>query len=240
MPCAKSRQGNELAKEAYQRAVELDPDYARVYGALAVTLTREYRYQWTNLSMEEARERALQLAKKAIALNQSTPQIYWSLGFVHIFRKEYKEAKAAAMKSITLSPNYADGYGLLAFIANWRGKAKEAESYIKKAIALNPYHTFDYPWNLGLAYYTMGRYEDSVKNLKDALERNESVLLPRLFLAASYVRLGRLDDAEWEIEQLGILRPGNTISHLTNTLPYENKDQMHAFLEDLQKAGLPM
>ena len=144
------------------------------------------------------------------------------------------------MQSIALSPNYADGYGLLAFIANWRGKAREAEKYIKKAITLNPYHTFDYPWNLGLAYYTMGRYEEAVKLLNDALDRNETVLLPRLYLAASYVRLGRLEDAEWEIEQLGILRPGNTISHLTNTLPYENENQLQAVLDDLQTAGLPM
>ena len=159
---------------------------------------------------------------------------------MHLFRKEYQQAEAAAMQSTTLSPNYADGYGLLAFIANWRGKAKEAERYIKKAITLNPYHTFDYPWNLGLAYYGQGRYEDSIKALQDALDRNETVLNPRLFLAACYVRLGRLEDAEWEIEQLGILRPGNTISHLSNTLPYENEHQLQAVLDDLKTAGLPM
>ncbi|MEJ2179206.1 MAG: winged helix-turn-helix domain-containing tetratricopeptide repeat protein [Gammaproteobacteria bacterium] len=234
----RTRQGHDLAMEAYQHAIEQDPNYARAYGAMAVALTRGYRFQWTNLPMAEAQERAMRLANKAIALDKSTPQIYWSLGFVHLFRKEYPQAEAAAMQAITLSPNYADGYGLLAFIANWRGKAKEAERYIKKAIALNPYHTFDYPWNLGLAYYGQGRYEDSIKALQDALDRNETVLNPRLFLAACYVRLGRLEDAEWEIEQLGILRPGITITHLSNTVPFENKNHLNVFLDDLRKAGL--
>ena len=235
----RTRQGHDLAMEAYQRAIALDPDYARAYGAMAVALTRGYRFQWTDLPIQEARERAMQLANKAVALDQSTPQIYWSLGFVHLFRKEYQEAEAAAMQSVTLSPNYADGYGILAFIANWRGKAEEAERYIKKAIALNPYHTFDYPWNLGLAYYTMGRHEEAIAALQNALERNESVLMPRLFLAASLVRLNRLEDAQWETEQISILRPDTTISHLANTLPYEHQEQMNALLDDLRQAGLP-
>lgn len=234
----RSREGFELSRDAYKRAIEMDPAYARAYGALAVALTFGYRDQWTELSFEEAKERALELANKAIALDQSTPQVYWSLGFVHLFRKEFEAAEAAAKQTITLSPNYADGYGLLAFIANWRGKAVAAERYIKKAIELNPYHTFDYPWNLGLSYYTQGRYSECAESLENALERNETVLYPRLYLAACYGNLGRQDDAEWEIEQVNTQRPGTTISHLANTLPYENKKHLQAILRDLHKAGL--
>lgn len=234
-----TKEGFDLTLDYYRRAINVDPNYARVYGAMAVVLTDGYRHGWTELSFEEARERALKLAKKAVALDQTTQQIYWSLGFVHLFRKEFQEAELAAKKAIVLSPNYADGFGLLAFIANWRGKAEDAERYIKKAISLNPYHTFDYPWNLGLAYYTMGKYTDAVEAFKNALERNQTANYPRLYLAASYVRLGQLEDATWEIEQATVHRPGTTISHLSNTLPYENKKLLKSLLEDLRKAGLP-
>lgn len=234
-----TKEGFDLTLDYYRRAINVDPNYARVYGAMAVVLTDGYRHGWTELSFEEARERALKLAKKAVALDQTTQQIYWSLGFVHLFRKEFQEAELAAKKAIVLSPNYADGFGLLAFIANWRGKAEDAERYIKKAISLNPYHTFDYPWNLGLAYYTMGKYADAVEEFKNALERNQTANYPRLFLAASYVRLGQLEDATWEIEQATVHRPRTTISHLSNTLPYENKKLLKSLLEDLRKAGLP-
>jgi adenylate cyclase len=235
----RTKEGYELTKEAYKRAIELDPNYARVYGAMAVALTFAYRNQWTNLSIGEARERALMLANKAIALDQSVPQIYWALGFVRVIRKEYEQAEAAAKQTIKLSRNYADGYGLLAFIANWRGKAAEAEHYIKKAMELNPYHTYDYPFNLGLAYYTSGKYKEAVIVLQNALERNETAHMSRLFLAASYIRLLNLEDAEWEIEQIKIQSPETTITSLASTLPYEDKAQMQAFLADLKKAGLP-
>jgi adenylate cyclase len=235
----RTREDYDSTMDAYRRALELDPNYARVYGAMAVELTRGYRNLWTNLSFEEAREHSLKLAKKAVALDQSTPQIYWALGFVHLFRKEFAEAEAATQQSITLSPNYADGYGLLAFIANWRGKAEEAERYITKAIGLNPYHTFDYPWNLGLSYYIAGRYSEAIDPLLDALNRNETATYPRMFLAASYVRLGQMDDAEWEMGQVIMQRPDTTASHLALTLPFEHQAQLNAVLDDLKKAGLP-
>lgn len=234
----RNRESHDAAMESYRRAIELDPNYARAYGAMAVLVTRGYRFNWTDLSISEAQERSLQLAKKAVELDQSTPQIYWALSFVHLFRREYQEAEEAALQSVKLSPNYADGYGILAFVSNWRGKPEDAVNYINKAIELNPYYTYDYPWNLGLAYYSLGQYENAVENLKKALERNETVLLPRLFLAASYVKLGRQDDAEWEIEQAKIHRPNSSISMLVPTVPFEDKSKLEALLTDLRKAGL--
>ncbi|MGD8577219.1 MAG: tetratricopeptide repeat protein, partial [Thiohalophilus sp.] len=235
----RSREGYEMAMDAYQKAIELDPGFARVYGAMSVALTYAYRFQWTDLPVPEAKERSLELAKKALSSNTNSPQIYWALGYVHIHRKEYEEAEEAARKSIELSPNYADGYGLLAYISNWRGKAKQAEDYIKKAIDLNPYHSFDYPWNLGFAYYTQGQYTKAEASLRSALGRNANALYPRLFLAASYVRLGQDEDASWEIDNITVNRPKTTIQHLRNLMPFEHKQDLEKVLGDLEKAGLP-
>lgn len=234
----RSKEDYVLAMDAYRRAIQLDPDYARAYGAMAVALSFAYRDRWTDLSLGEARQRALELANKALELDQSSPQVYWSLGFVHLFRKEFNQAEAAAQQSVSLSPNYADAYGLLAFISNWRGKGNAAARYIKKATTLNPYHTFDYPWNLGFAYYTLGQYSDAVEQLNLALERNENVFYPRLFLIASYVKLGRIEDATWEVEQVIVTRPDTTIAKIGNVIPYEHQHHKEAFLEDLRKAGL--
>lgn len=235
----RTKQGYDQTMKAYQRAIEIDPQYARPYGAMAVAITQGYRFQWSDLSLVEARERALELANKAVQLNQSTPQIYWSLGFVHLHRREYDAAEAAAEQSVVLSPNYADGYALLAYISNWRGNPTKAISHITKATELNPYYTFEYQSILGLAYYKLGRYEEAVSTLKKALNRNESALNPRLFLAASYVQLDELEEAAWEISQLSINRPDATLSNLNTKLPFENKQLLLPLLEDLRKAGLP-
>jgi len=236
---ARDKQGYELATEAFQHALEIDPGYARAYGALAVTLTRGYRYQWTDLSLVEARERALELANKAIELNNTTPQIYWAVSYVHLHRREYDEAEEAARQSVTLSPNYADGYALLANIANWRGKPLEAIKYVKKAAELNPHYTFQYPSTLGLADYILGRYQEAVVSLKESLTRNESALNPRLLLAATYTRLHQPDDAAWEITQIRTNRPDVKLSNLDTLLPFEDKQYLEALKRDLQSTGLP-
>jgi TolB-like protein/DNA-binding winged helix-turn-helix (wHTH) protein/Flp pilus assembly protein TadD len=234
----RSREGYEQGMDAYRQSIATDPKFARAYGAMAVLLTHGYRFQWTNLSLGEARERSLELARKAVRLNKNSSQIYWALGYVHIHRKEYEAAEQAARQSVTISPNYADGYGLLAYISNWRGKAVQAEKYIKKAMDLNPYHTFDYPWNLGLAYYLQGRYEEAIEALSNALDRNPSALYPRLFLTASYVRAGRIDDAQWQVDNIKVSRSSTTIKHLKNVMPFEHRATLDAVLEDLRKAGL--
>lgn len=234
----RNKEGNALARAAYRRAIELDPTYARAYGALAITHTYESAFGYSELNPDEAMERALELAQKAVALDASSPEAYWALGYVHLFRKEYDKAEAAAKQAVVLAPNFADGYGLLAFISNWQGKAEDAARYIRKGMALNPYYTNEYPWNLGLAYYLLGQYPEAVKVLQDALGRNESAVIPRLFLASCYVRLGRLDDAKWEVEQVMIQSPETKLSVLATSLPLKNRDKLNTFLADLRKAGM--
>jgi len=233
-----TREGNEQAREAYQRAIELDPTYARAYGGLALTHVLDFRSGWTDAPIETL-DRALTLAEQAVSLGSNIPQTHWALGFVYLFRKQYAEAEAAAIQTIKLAPSYADGYGLLAFVNNWQGKAEDAVQNMRKAMALNPYYTYEYPWTLGLAYFFLGRYPEAVEAMKDALEHNANAPLPRLFLAASYIRLDRQDDAEWEIDQAMILYPNTNLEQISTTLPLSNRDQINAILDDLRKAGVP-
>jgi tetratricopeptide (TPR) repeat protein len=103
---------------------------------------------------------------------------------------------------------------------------------------LNPYYTWDYLYNLGRAYYSTGRYIEAIDTLEKARDRNENAMPVRLFLAASYVRAGRQDDAEWEVEQIEILNPSETVTHTKQSIPILNTELMESFLADLRQAGL--
>jgi len=234
----RSRQGYEQSIKAYERAISIDPNYARVYGAMAVAIARGYRYGWNDLSAVEARERALNLARKAAEMDQLTPQIYWSLGYVYLHRHEYDAAEKAARKSIALSPSYADGLALLANVANWRGRPGDAIASVNRAIKLNPFHSFQYPSTLGAAYYHLGRYPEAVAVLKKAVEQSPTALTPHLYLAASYTQLGLGEEAAWEMNEINVAHPDTRISELTEILPYEHRRDIDTIARDLLRAGM--
>ena len=234
---ASTRETNRQAQAAYRLAIEADPEYGRAYGALAYVLAWGYRRGWSDAPVETI-DRALELARKAVALSPDIPQTHWAMGYVRLMRREYAHAENATAAALAVAPNYADGYGLLALIKNARGDAQAAISLIQRGMQLNPYYTWDYPYNLGRALYTQGHFDRAIEALEDARARNEHVISIRLFLAASYVRAGRLDDAEWEVEEIQALNPEETLSHLRKgTL--ESKELLDRFIEDLRTAGLP-
>ncbi len=233
-----TKDDNALAQEMYKRAIGLDPTFGRAYGALAVSYAVDFRRGWSTHPAETL-DRALELAQKADTLDGSSPQVQWALGYVYMFKKQYQQAIDAVEHAVRIAPNYADGYGMLALINNVVGRPEEAIRLIQKAKTLNPYYTYEYPYNLGRAYYTVGRYAEAVDALQEAIERNEAALVPRLFLAASYIRLGQQDDAEWEIDEIEVLDPEYTLSTYANLSRMRDKDQLNSLLEDLRKAGLP-
>ena len=233
-----TRENNLLAQAAYRKAIQADPAYGRAYSALAYTLAFNFRRGWNDAPMQTI-DRALELARKAVQLDSSTPQTYWSLGYVHMMRKEFELAEKAVARALEIAPNFADGYGLLALIKNSLGEAQTAIELVEKGMQLNPFYTWDYPYNLGRAYYTLGQTEKAINALEAAKTRNPNVVPIRLHLAASYVRAGRLGDAEWEVEEIRTISPDETLGHVARTHPTSDKQALEVLLDELRAAGLP-
>ena len=233
-----TRETNLLAEEAYKKAIDSDHNYGRAYGALAYTLAYRYRRGWTDSPVHTI-DRAIELGKLATKLDDSIPQTFWSLGYAHMMANEYEQAKQAVENAIAIAPNYADAYGLLALIKNTLGESEQAIELVKKGMQLNPYYTWDYLYNLGRAYYSSGQIDKAIESLEQARTRNENAVPIRLHLAASYARAGRIDDAEWEVEEIQMLNPEETISLLKTTIPLNDPQDMQMFVSDLRKAGLP-
>jgi len=73
---------NIRARELFQHSIELDPDFARAFSASALTYTAEFRYGWQS-DRKVALSQALQLAQKAVSIDNQLPQAYYVLGYVY-------------------------------------------------------------------------------------------------------------------------------------------------------------
>ena len=233
-----TRESNLTAQQLFESAIEADPRFARAYAALSVNHAVAYRRGWAR-DPDKTLDLAVDLAEKAVSLDNSSPHILWALGYSYLFKKEYQKAIDSLEKAIHIAPSFADGYALLALINNNLGRYEQAAEKIRKAMAINPVYTFEYPYLLGWAYYGANRYEHAVEILAKAIERNESALAPHLFLAASYIGLDQQDDAEWEIEQIRVIDPEYTTSKYKSMARMAKENELNRFLNDFRKAGLP-
>lgn len=225
------------AREAYKKAIEFDPYYGRAYGAMAVTLASDFVEVWQE-SPNNVLDRALTFAKKAVELDDSTPQTYWALGFVYLMKNEFSNAEKAVNRALRIAPNYADGYGLLALIKMHIGKPARAIEINNKAKRLNPYYTWQYLYTQGASYYMTGDISAAIKALEEATIRNQNALMVKLYLAASYIRAGRQNDAEWMIDEITVIRPQTTLAGLKKSSGLAKIEIKNMFINDLQKAGL--
>ena len=96
-----------------------------------------------------------------------------------------------------------------------------------------------YTWILGHAHFLMEQYEEAIPLFEKVIESNPQYQDGHLALAATYGLLGRIDDAEWEAEELLTLQPGFTLADNLRRTPYKNPADLERWIEGLRKAGLP-
>jgi adenylate cyclase len=140
---------------------------------------------------------------------------------------------------MTLNPNYADGLAGLGEILYFSGRPEEAIHMLKKAMRLNPKYPVWYLLNIGHAYFLTGRYEKAIEALNRVIIRNPNFWPAHIYLAASYIELGKKKDAVAEVEKLLKINPKFYIKAGKRRLPYKDQAITERLGRLLRKAGLP-
>jgi hypothetical protein len=85
----------------------------------------------------------------------------------------------------------------------------------------------------------MERYGEAVPILENVLERNNNFQQGRLLYISTLGLLDRIDDAEWEVEELLAALPDFSISEELKRVRYVREEDRARYGEGLRKAGLP-
>lgn len=227
-----TRDGNAKARDLFEKAIEIDPDYAEPYAGLSETYVQE----WFAGSVS-ALDRAYDLAKQATSRDPMLPLVQEALSTVHLFRREHDAAITTACRWIELEPSDAEAYAALAGAKHFAGQNREVVPLIETATRLNPYFPFYYPHYIGLANLAMGRFEDAATAFRRAITRNPDTVWPHFFLAASLGHLSEREDAQKAWSQVKRIQPDAVVGQVTQ-LPYKHKRDTNLVLEGFQKAGL--
>jgi TolB-like protein/class 3 adenylate cyclase len=119
------------------------------------------------------------------------------LGLVHIFTKRAAQGIAECEHALALDRNLASAHAFIGLGKILLGRAEETEAHIAEALRLSPRDTNAHTWKnfAGIAKHILGSYEQAAARFREAIEVNRNYPLPYFLLAASLVRLGRLDEA---------------------------------------------
>lgn len=216
------------------QAVSIDCEYAEAFRWLAFV----YWQLWAQSiePTEKNRSRALELARKALALDKNDAAGHWFVGYLLAYEKRWPESDEEFAAAFTLEPNNADALAICSEFAAFAGRASEAIDLIQRALRLNPHPAGWYYWQLGLAHYAACQYEEAIKILRmEAIYRSPS----RRILAASLAQLGRRDEAMREAALFMAMTPKFTITHWAAAQPARDMETLQRFIEGYRKAGLP-
>jgi serine/threonine protein kinase/tetratricopeptide (TPR) repeat protein len=213
---AGSPQAAELGLRHARRALELDPDLALAWSALAdLHILRATRGM---APPAEAIAEATVAADRALEIDPSLADAYASIGMIRLHSDDLAGGMRAFHKAIELNPGLAVAY-------KWLGRAlysferhEEALAAMNKSVSLDPLSML-IRTGVGDAYYYAREYEKSVIHYRMAIELDPRFDGAHTDLARSLEALGRFDDARAEYEEGrrlsgGVAGPSFGLAHL--------------------------
>jgi tetratricopeptide (TPR) repeat protein len=231
-----TKEANIQARRMFEKAIELDAQYAAAYALRSSTYVADWVGQWSQ--DRQILEHALVLAQKALALNDSLPTAYTALGFVHQWKGEHDQAIAAGERAIALDPNNPQGYVPLARFLAQAGRAEEGIAMAKQAMRLNPHYPPQYMQALGFAYHQTWRNEEAIATLKRYLAYNSEHLGVHLMLTCSYSDAGRNEEAQAQAMEVLRINPNFTIEMWKQNQFFKDAAERDRHVNNLRKAGL--
>ena len=226
-------EANAEAQAMFERATTLDPGYALAKAFLALTIYVD----WIPERSEALKfERALALAREAVALDGGDSRCQRILGEIALAAREFDRADFHSDRALVLNPNDAHAAAYRAYILTYLGRPEEAIDWMHKAMRLNPFHPGWYWPTLARALHAAGRYEEAIRVY-------ERIAVPRFFhlacLAACHRQLDRAEEAGRFIAKTLEAKPDFCSKVWVSTLPFRSEGDRTRLYAELRRAGLP-
>lgn len=170
----------QQAEQLYERALQLDPNFALACARLAHL--QSWLYQ-THDKLPARRQRARELSQRALALQPDLPEAHLALGYSYYYGdRDYNRALqefAIAQRGL---PNDAAVYMAIAAIQRRQGRWVECTANFEKAAELSPKD----PWvlqNLGLTYEATRDFAAADKLYRRAVQISPETLSLHVLLS---------------------------------------------------------
>jgi adenylate cyclase len=151
-----------------EQALAIDPTYARAQAALSSCYVSQWVHRWDDDCLwTAALERSYQAARESVRLAPELPDAHIALGQALTFLRQHDAAIAAVDRACVLNPNLTSFRFAYTYVL--AGEAARAAQLLQMHMRLDPFYEPNAPVALGFAYYMLGRYQDALPLLREAV-----------------------------------------------------------------------
>ncbi len=225
--------GNALARDYFESALALDPDYARAHAYIAVSHGRDTMFDYTGDPGGVSIQKGLESAITAIQLDPNLPNAYLALAILNLAIGEHDKALSAARHSIRLNRNFADGYAVLAEVGVYGGNLKEALEAIQYAKRLHPHHPASYHWIEGHILFQLNDAKSASPMLEQTIELAPGFVPAAVTLAAAYSDTGDQERGRSVLNAVSSLEPDFTLAEFLEQTPYAMENRLKRLADAL-------
>ena len=230
---------NILAASLFERAIALDPRFARAQAALSSA-----HFQNAFLGFKKDREAealaARRAAERSIELDGLDPFANFTLGRVHWIENNISASDGWLDRAIALSPNYAQGLYARAWAAAITGDAPETDAHIDLALALSPFDPFRYGM-LGVRAFNLlaaGDVAAAAQWAEDAARAPAAHALIEAIAVGMHAANGNDARAAYWAVRVKKRRPDLTQAAFFEAFPFEKSEIRRIISKGLRRYGI--
>src|SRR5262249_46985384 len=209
------------ARALYQRATELDPNYASPYGMAARCIQLSRSNSWL-ADPDRGIADGVRLARRALAVGKDDPTALWSGGQSLAYLARDLETGAAHIdRALALNPNSAAAWRASGFVRTFLGEPADAIECFERAMRLNPLDPLAYYAYLGIGteHLFTGRYEEAASWARKAIHEQPNLTSVWRLAAIAYALSDRILDAREAITRMREIDPSLRLSNLARVAP---------------------
>jgi len=188
------------ARKQFERAIELDPEYAQAHTALAETVLVTLANH-SSIAPNEAFAIASKHIAEAHGIDPQMPQAHAVEGLLQQMQWERTrigngnlEAAASFEKALDLNPNLSDAYIWFSSLRRSEGQVEKSIDLLTTALSIDPLSRIPYV-NLPSSLAMEGQNERAIELLLHAIRIFPDWAIPPNYLSNQMQGLGRLDEA---------------------------------------------
>ena len=204
----RNEQGLTLAMRNFEKALEIDTDYALAWAGIADTLSLMGEY--TNLSRRDLYEKQMNAVNKALQIDPQLGEAHISLAISLMLNDwDWKGAEREFKLGLQLDPKNSTGHHWYAELLLFLGRTEEAFKEIDIAVELDPISQGILK-DKGIFQYYMGRYDDAMQTALTTLDLDPGFVPVHRLISLVYTGKGMYDEAINETLKWGTLT-GNKV-----------------------------